>query len=78
MLRYYFDVWTGEHLTEDHAGKLLAGVKAAQREAQYELGEMLRRVSGSATHHVLAIEVRDEAKRPLFRAKLSFEIEPLA
>ena len=78
MPRYYFDIRDGEHLTEDHAGKLLAGDKAAQREAQYELGEMLRRVSGSATCRVLTIEVRDEAKRPLFRAKLTFEIELLA
>ena len=78
MPRYYFDIRDGEHLTEDHAGKLLAGDKLAQRKAQYELGEMLRRVSGSATLRVLAIEVRDEAKRPLFRVKLSFEIEPLA
>ena len=66
MPRYYFDVWHGEHLTEDHAGKLLAGVKAAQREAQYELGEMLRRISGSATHHVLTKQFQARPPGELF------------
>ena len=78
MRRYYFDFRDADHLTEDHSGKLLAGDKAAQREAQYALGAMLRRVSGSAMHRVLAIEVRDEGRRPLFRANLTFEIGPFA
>jgi hypothetical protein len=77
MPHYYFDIRDGDTLITDHGGTLLSGIKAAQRQAQHALGEMLRRVSGSAVHRVLTIEVRDEAKRPLFRVKLSFDIEPL-
>src|SRR3954471_5724673 len=74
--RYYFNFRDGDHLAEDHTGAELAGVKDAHRQAQHMLGGILSRVSGSASHRVLVIEVRDEAGRSLFRAKLSFEIEP--
>ena len=78
MPRFYFDIRHGEILTEDHVGRVLSGIKDAQRQAQYELGEMLRRVSGSAMRNVMTIEVKDEAGKRLFRAKLVFEIEPLS
>lgn len=78
MPRYWFDIRHGEILTEDRVGKVLSGIKDAQRQAQYELGEMLRRVSGSAIHNIMTIEVKDDAGKCLFRAKLVFEIESLS
>jgi len=78
MHRYYFVVRDGDAFAEDDEGLEFDGIEAAQNEATRVLGELAKDVLPGATRRVIAVEVRDEAKFPLLRAMLLFQVGPLA
>jgi hypothetical protein len=73
MPRYYFDVRNDEACSFDDDGLVLDGLQAALDQATRTLTEHAREVLPRVTRKVLAIEVRDEAKRPLFELRLAFD-----
>jgi hypothetical protein len=77
MARYYFDVRDDEKVTFDEDGLVFHSLEAVKREAATALAEIAKDVIPGAIRRVLAIEVRDDAKRPLLEARMVFEIVPL-
>ena len=78
MPRYYFDTRDGNDVLCDDEGLELPGLDIARAEAARTVAEMARdRLPGEECREI-AVEVLDEARRPLFRAALWFEIEKLA
>jgi hypothetical protein len=73
MSRYYFDFRNDEACTFDDDGVVLDGLDKALDEATRRLTEHARDVLPGMIRKVLAIEVRDEAKRALFELKLVFD-----
>jgi hypothetical protein len=73
MPRYYFDFRNDEACTFDDDGLVLDGLEAALNKATRALTEHARDVLPRVTRKVLAIEVRDETKRPLFELRLAFD-----
>jgi hypothetical protein len=77
MPRYYFDVRDDDDVTPDEDGLVFHSLEAVKEEAARALAEIARDVIPGAVRRVLAIEVRDEAKRPLLEARMVFEIVPI-
>jgi hypothetical protein len=78
MARFYFDVRDDEKVIFDEEGLELDSLEAVKREASIALAEIARDVLPGMVRRVLAIEVRDAAKRPLLEARLAFEIAAAA
>ena len=78
MPRFYFDTRDGETFLPDDDGVELVSVEAARDEATSTLAEMLKDALPDDVGRERAIEVRDEAGRPLFRAALFLGIEEVA
>jgi hypothetical protein len=77
MARYYFDVWNGDTVVPDEEGVECVDVEAACGAAAKALLDLARDIVPESTRCELSIEVSDEAKKPLCRATLQFEIEQL-
>jgi hypothetical protein len=75
MPRYYFDIYDGENLIRDEIGVQLDDTDAAQQEAVRALPTIARDCLPDGTQRDFVIEVRDETKRPILRAKLSLTVE---
>lgn len=75
MPRYYFDTRDGGRLIVDDEDSELAGLEAAQQEATEALAMLVRDRLPQTERYDMALEVRDEAKRPLLRAQLSFDVQ---
>jgi hypothetical protein len=74
MARFYFDVQQGEKITEDTEGEELPDVAAAEREAALaalHLSKDLMIAPGGS----LVVEVRNEQRHPVLRAKVSLDVE---
>jgi hypothetical protein len=78
MPRYYFDTRDSEKFIPDEVGIILSSIEAARDEAARGLAEMARDVLPGKLRRELAVEVRDEEKRPVLRASLWFEVQTLA
>jgi hypothetical protein len=78
MPRYYFDTQDGDYILCDDDGVELPGLDMARAEAARTVAEMARDILPGQECREIAVEVLDEARRPLFRAALWFEIEKLA
>jgi hypothetical protein len=77
MPRYFFDVHDGEKHTPDHIGLELENTQAAQQEAVRALPGIAKDALPDGTQRDFVIEVRDEGKRPILRAKLSLTVETI-
>jgi hypothetical protein len=74
MPRFYFDLRDGEEFTPDEEGVELDDLEAAKTEATEALAQLAKDVLPGAERREIAVEVRDEAKLPLLRAALRFEV----
>jgi hypothetical protein len=74
MPRFYFDLRDGEEFTLDEEGVELNSIEAAKVEASYSLFELAKDNLPGEVRSKIAIEVRDEARLPLFQMSLVFEV----
>jgi hypothetical protein len=77
MSRFYFDVHDGETWTRDSTGVELESSHAAQQEAVRTLPAVAKDALPDGTQRDFVIEVRDEAKRLILRAKLALTVEAI-
>jgi hypothetical protein len=77
MPRYFFDVYDGEKCTPDHVGLEMEDSHAAQQAAVKALPDVARDVLPDGTRREFVIEVKDEARRPILRARLSLTVETI-
>jgi hypothetical protein len=78
MPRYYFDHRDGDTLISDDEGLEFDGIKAVRDEATRALAGIAKDELPGSVRREIAIEVRDEASRPVLRAALWFEVQTLA
>ncbi len=78
MPRYFFDSRDGDQYVRDEDGLELAGMQGARDEATAALRDIAKDAIPHSERRELAIEVRDEADRPIIRATLCFEVQVLA
>lgn len=78
MPRYYFDQRDGDTLISDDEGLEFDGIKAVRDEATRALAGIAKDELPGSVRREIAIEVRDEASRPVLRAALWFEVQTLA
>jgi uncharacterized protein DUF6894 len=78
MPRYYFDHRDGDTFLSDDEGLELDGIETARDEATRALAGMAKDALPGSVRREIAIEVRDEASRPVLRAALWFEVQTLA
>jgi uncharacterized protein DUF6894 len=76
-MRYYFDIWSGDRVTQDDEGVECANDQAACGAAAKALLDLAKDMVGETTACELSIEVNDEAKKPVCRVTLQLEIERL-
>jgi hypothetical protein len=77
MARYYFDTWNGERIVPGNEGVECADDKAACRAAAKTVLDLASDIADQTSSCELSIEVSDEAKKPVCRVTLQFEIEQL-
>jgi hypothetical protein len=77
MPRYYFDTWNGERIIPDNEGVECADDKAACGAATKALLDLASDIADRTSTCELSIEVTNEAKKPVCRVTLQFEIEQL-
>jgi hypothetical protein len=77
MPRFYFDHRDGDDFHPDEDGMEFSSVEHARFEASAALGGIARDALPGARRRELAIEVSDGDRKPLFRAALWFEVQPL-
>jgi hypothetical protein len=78
MPRYYFDHRDGNSFISDDEGLEFDGIKAVRDEATRALAGIAKDELPGSVRREIAIEVRDEASRPVLRAALWFEVQFLA
>ena len=77
MPRFYFDVRDGEKFVSDDDGLEFPGIREAKRDASRMLGEMIKDEMPDGDHLDMAVEVRAEDRRPLFKVQITFEVLPM-
>jgi Domain of unknown function (DUF6894) len=77
MPRYYFDTWDGNRFASDNEGVECADDKTACGAAAKAVLNLARDMVDGISSCELFIEVRDQAKKPVCRVTLQFEIEQL-
>jgi hypothetical protein len=75
--RFYFDVHDGEKFTPDQVGLELDDAHAALQEAVRALPTIARDALPDGTRRDFVIEVRNEAGRPVLRARLALTVETI-
>jgi hypothetical protein len=78
MARFHFDVRDGESVTRDDTGLEFPGLQQARDEASRAAAEIITDTLPAGPKREVAIEVRDENGKPLFKARVAFAIEPMA
>ena len=77
MPRYYFDLWRGNELIQDHEGTDMPGPNAAKDEVRETLGQLAKEELMQANpSRELRVMAKDGAK-PIFQARLHFDWEAL-
>jgi hypothetical protein len=76
-MRYYFDIWSGDRVTQDDEGVECATNQAACEAAAKALLDLAKDLLSETTGCELSIEVNDETKKPVCRVTLQLEIERL-
>lgn len=74
MPRYYFDTHDGDRLIRDDTGIELEGEREAELEAANGLAGIAVDAVPRGRYDGIAIAVRDESGRDLFKMKLVFEV----
>ena len=74
MSRYYFNLREDDELIPDDEGVELPTIESARDEAIRGLVDSARDVICNAARAELAVEVLDDGRKPLFIAKLVFEV----
>jgi hypothetical protein len=77
MPHYYFDFWNGQTVSSDKQGVECRDEQAACQAAAKVLLDLARDNIESASSSEFSIEVSDEARKPVCRVTLQFEIEHL-
>jgi hypothetical protein len=75
MPLYYFDVREGDNLNRDTEGLNLPGIGEARDQASMALSTMLKDAMPDGPHLDMAIEVRSEDSRALFKVGITFDIK---
>jgi Domain of unknown function (DUF6894) len=78
MPLYYFDAWDGDRVASDDKGVECADDQAACSSAAKALFDIARDVVDGTRRWDLSIEVSDQAKKPVCRVTVQFEIEHLS
>ena len=73
MPLYYFDSRDNGAFIRDDVGLVFSGIDTARDQAAIALAELARDVLPGSIRRELAIEVRDDGKKPLLRTSLVFE-----
>jgi hypothetical protein len=75
MPLYYFDVREGDNFNPDTDGLDLPGIKQAREEASMALVTMVKDAMPDGPHLDMAIEVRGDDSRALFKVQIAFDVE---
>jgi hypothetical protein len=75
VARYYFDIDDGEHSITDDEGTEADSLQIVRNEAISVLPDIAREELPDGDYRVFAIQVRDEMKRPIFKATLTLRAE---
>jgi SRSO17 transposase len=78
MTRYFFDLRDNNRLLTDNQGTALDSVATARQWAVGALSEYIKDIVPNESPRSIAVEVRDEASRPLMKATMVFEVEVVA
>jgi hypothetical protein len=73
--RYYFDTDDGERLVRDDEGLVLGSLEEAKKEAVTALPHMARDGLPDGDYREFVVEVRDEAGRKVWTARLTLVVE---
>jgi hypothetical protein len=77
MPRYYFDFWNGQTVSSDKEGVECSDEQPACQAAAKVLLDLARDNIESASSSEFSIEISGEARKPVYRVTLQFEIERL-
>jgi hypothetical protein len=75
MPRFYFDVREADNLNRDTDGLELPSIKEARDQASMALSTMLKDAMPDGPHLDMAIEVRGDDSRALFKVGITFDIQ---
>jgi hypothetical protein len=78
MPRFYLDSHDGDIFIEDEEGLEFSDLEAVKVEAARALADLAREVIPGSERRKLWIEVRDEARRPVLKTVMIFEVQVLA
>lgn len=78
MPRYYFDMQEGDRVVPDEVGVVFPDIESARDQATRALAEIARDTFPGALRREIAIDVKDDTRAPLLRARLTFELRKLA
>jgi hypothetical protein len=78
MPRYYFDYWDGQTVSSDKEGVECRDEQAACHTAGKVLLDLAKDAFEKTSSYEFSVEVSDEARKPVCRVTLQFEIEHLA
>jgi hypothetical protein len=73
--RFYFDTRKGGNLLRDDEGLEFLTANAARADASRALGEMIKDAMPDGDHLDMAVEVRGDNKRPLFKVQITFDVQ---
>jgi len=74
--RFYFDTRKGDDLIRDDEGLDFLTANEARADASRALGEMIKDAMPNGDHIDMAVEVRGDDKRALFKVQITFEVQP--
>ncbi len=72
MPRYYFDVRDGSGFHRDEVGDEFNGFEEAREQCQVLLPDIAREKLPDGDLHTITCDVRDEAKRVVYRGEITF------
>lgn len=73
MTRYYFDVTNSSGFHRDDHGDDLGSFEEAREQCQSLLPDIAREELPDGELHTITCDVRDEAKRLIYRGRLTYE-----
>ncbi len=76
--RFFFDTYDGDRFVPGHEGLVLDGLHEAKQEAVRALPHMAQDGLPDGDYREFVVEVRDEAGRKVWRARLTLLVEALS
>ena len=74
MAVYYFDTRDNDRFIEDSEGLEFDDFEDVKKQAALSLAELARDVTPGTLERKLAVEVKDDWRRPVLRVVLTFEV----